>query len=178
MVYEATERRLAGACDLSPLEAPPRFCSRFVVLCRLSPVCLWVSTLAPCWPGWLSSKLSMPGFAHCTSGSFCHLSPRTVDDSPPLPRARRSLPIIFYLCLFFQRNGANVVPCGQLTGRFGPYANFMKAEMSSLMLTDVVRCCTYSNPDFCSIIDDQRGQGLLLVLPCGAFECPALHLHS
>lgn len=36
-----------------------------------------------------------------------------------------SLPVNFP---FFHRNGANVQPCGQLTGRLGPYANFMMAE--------------------------------------------------
>lgn len=93
--------------------------------------------------------------------------------SPPNP-PRVSLP-------FFQRNGANVQPCGQLTGRPGPYANLMTAETivsSARCRKCVVRRCTYSNPDLCWIIDDQQGQGLLLVLPCGALQGSALHVHS
>ena len=105
--------------------------------------------------------------------------PRVVDDAPPLSppppnRPRVSLP-------FFQRNGANVQPCGQLTGRLGPYANLMTAETivsSARCRKCVVRRCTYSNPDLCWIIDDQQGQGLLLVLPCGALQGSALHVHS
>lgn len=50
--------------------------------------------------------------------------PGMVDDSPPLSPFI-SLPVS---PPFFQRNGANVQPCGQLTGRLGPYANFMMAE--------------------------------------------------
>lgn len=82
---------------------------------------------------------------------------------------------------FFQRNGANVQPCGQLTGRLGPYANLMTAETivsSARCRKCVVRRCTYSNPDLCWIIDDQQGQGLLLVLPCGTLQGSALHVHS
>lgn len=45
-----------------------------------------------------------------------------VDDSPPLSPSGLLLPPSF------QRNGANVQLCGQLTGRFGPDANFMMAE--------------------------------------------------
>lgn len=63
---------------------------------------------------------------------------------PPNP-PRVSLP-------FFQRNGANVQPCGQLTGRPGPYANLMTAETivsSARCKKCVVRRCTYSNPDLC-----------------------------
>lgn len=35
-------------------------------------------------------------------------------------------PLFFFF--FFLDNGANAQPCGQLTGRLGPYANFMMAE--------------------------------------------------
>lgn len=104
--------------------------------------------------------------------------PRVADDAPPLSPPPHppcvSLP-------FFQRNGANVQPCGQLTGRLGPYANLMTAETivsSARCRKCVVRRCTYSNPDLCWIIDDQQGQGLLLVLPCGTLQGSALHVHS
>lgn len=103
------------------------------------------------------------------------LRPRMADDSPALssPFSTRQS--------FFQRNGANVQPRRQLTQKPGPYANFMMAEtvvFPACCRNDVVWRCTYSNPDFYWIIDNQQGQGLLLVLPCGAVWGLTLHLHS
>ncbi len=103
----------------------------------------WIWSLAPYWHGWLCSQQSsrpasqlgrqplMASYPHNGSVQLHFLHARWVSVetqsgwwltttfspySPPI-----SLP-------FFQRNGANVQPCGQLTGRLGPYANFMMAE--------------------------------------------------
>lgn len=65
---------------------------------------------------WFSSILSMPGESQQIETLIGGWLTTTLS------------PILVPSPSFFWRNGANVQPCGQLTGRPGPYANFMMAE--------------------------------------------------
>lgn len=95
---------------------------------------VWLHTdRADCIPNsWSASWAAShwwPPFTHMSSAIFSmpgasQKRPRMVDDSPPLSPHPRPVSRLF----FFQRNGANVQPCGQLTGRHGPYANLMMGE--------------------------------------------------
>lgn len=76
----------------------------------LYPQWWYPALFPPCQVGlWGDPKLSM---------THHHFLPLAVSSHQPL-----SVSLFFFL-----HNGANAQPCGQLTGRLGPYANFMMAE--------------------------------------------------
>lgn len=144
-------------------------------------------SLASFYPGWRCCQDFLP-HGHTAADGLPHplSSFRTgqvaVSENPIWSMTHHHFSLFFPpVRLFLLHKEANVQPCGRPTEKLGPYANFMTAEA-------VVSCklqnwcdvwqCTYFNPDFWWIIDGQQGQGLLLMLPCGALRGLELHLHS